>query len=184
VYRVASYLDQNVSLTRMGCGTTLGYTRHSDSRISPLKSGKHCQARCVQIFKTTDVDDTSRTLQTSQIIIKDTISGRKNTSPQNLYETSQLYAAGALKVACVALQCVGFNNTMYRAVLEQATKCALSGKWKGSGSAGGLGTGAVWNASDNGAGDVADGVLSMNLGGRNADGNENIPAEGEGRTKR
>ena len=73
---------------------------------------------------------------------------------------------------------------MYRAVLEQATKCALSGKWKGSGSAGGLGTGAVWNAGDNGAGDVADGMLSMSLGGRNADGNENIPAEGEGRTKR
>ncbi|KAJ7684320.1 hypothetical protein DFH06DRAFT_1354182, partial [Mycena polygramma] len=68
--------------------------------------------------------------ETTQAIVRDTIAGRKNTSPQNVYETSQLYAAGALRVACLGLQCVGFNKAVYRAVLEQAAKCAVAGKWK------------------------------------------------------
>ncbi|KAG2045868.1 hypothetical protein BDR06DRAFT_1025725 [Suillus hirtellus] len=50
-------------------------------------------------------------------------------SIENLYETGQLYAVGALRVACIGLQCVGFSSAMYRAVLEQA---AL-GKWRGIG---------------------------------------------------
>ena len=58
--------------------------------------------------------------KTAQAIVKETIAGRKNTSPQNIYETNQLYSAGALKVACVGLQCVGFNNAMYRSILAQA----------------------------------------------------------------
>ncbi|KAJ7490989.1 hypothetical protein FB451DRAFT_996639, partial [Mycena latifolia] len=70
--------------------------------------------------------------ETAQALVRDTIAGRKNTSPQNVYETTQLYAAGALRVACLGLQCVGFNKAMYRAVLEQAAKCALAGKWKGT----------------------------------------------------
>jgi len=119
--------------------------------------------------------------QTTQSIIKDTISGRKNTSPQNIYETAQLYAAGALKVACVGLQCVGFNNSMYRAILEQANKCALSGKWKSAvvgggviaGVGNGLGSGGAWNS---GAGD-------MDRVSRNMDGDENIPV-GESNLKR
>jgi hypothetical protein len=64
------------------------------------------------------------TYQTTQTIIKDTLSGRKNTSPQNVYETGQLYTAGALKVACVGLQCVGFNQVMYKALLEHAGRFA------------------------------------------------------------
>ncbi|KAG1894468.1 uncharacterized protein F5891DRAFT_922114, partial [Suillus fuscotomentosus] len=44
----------------------------------------------------------------------------ENLSPQNLYETGQLYAVGALRVACIGLQCAGFSSAMYRAVLEQA----------------------------------------------------------------
>ncbi|KAJ3720281.1 hypothetical protein DFJ43DRAFT_1095899 [Lentinula guzmanii] len=60
-----------------------------------------------------------------QAIVKETIEGRKNTSPQNTYEVNQLYAAGALKVAVIALQCVGFNHSMYR-LLEHASKCTLS----------------------------------------------------------
>lgn len=85
------------------------------------------------------------------MLVKETIAGRKNTSPQNLYETTQLYAVGALKIACVGLQCVGFNNPMYRTILDQAEKCARDGSWSsgvgfsGGWSGGGLGTGAAWN---------------------------------------
>ncbi|KAF5386687.1 hypothetical protein D9615_002059 [Tricholomella constricta] len=70
-------------------------------------------------------------IETTQAIVKETIAGRKNTSPQNVYEISQLYAAGALRAACVGLQCVGFNNTMYKALLEQARLFAQS-KWAAS----------------------------------------------------
>ncbi|KAG6876599.1 hypothetical protein C0992_012307 [Termitomyces sp. T32_za158] len=66
--------------------------------------------------------------EVTQLIVKETIVARKNTSPQNVYEVTQLYAAGALKVACVALQCVGFNHGMYRALLEQARVFTQS-KW-------------------------------------------------------
>lgn len=61
--------------------------------------------------------------------MKETLSGRKNSSPQNTYETSQLYAVGALKVACVGLQCVGFNQTVYKSILEHAAKFGQT-KWK------------------------------------------------------
>lgn len=56
--------------------------------------------------------------------------GRKNVSPQNLYEISQLYAIGALKIACVGLQCVGFNATLNRTIMEQASKCQSNGRWR------------------------------------------------------
>lgn len=59
-------------------------------------------------------------LQTTQALIKETLAGRKNVSPQNTYETGQLYAVGALRVSCVGLQCIGFNNEVYHAVLEQS----------------------------------------------------------------
>ena len=68
---------------------------------------------------------------TSQSLIKETLSGRKNTSPQNVYETAQLYTCGALRVACVGLQCVGFSEGLYRALLEQAELCAKVGRWRG-----------------------------------------------------
>ncbi|OCH86198.1 hypothetical protein OBBRIDRAFT_797418 [Obba rivulosa] len=68
--------------------------------------------------------------ETTSAIIKETLAGRKNTSPQNVYETGQLYAAGALRVTCVGLQCIGFNNALYRAIVEQAAKCAQAGKWR------------------------------------------------------
>ena len=61
--------------------------------------------------------------------MKETLAGRKNSSPQNTYETSQLYAAGALKVACVGLQCVGFNQTVYKSILDHAAKFGQT-KWK------------------------------------------------------
>ena len=69
-------------------------------------------------------------MQTSQALIKETLSGRKNTSPQNIYETGQLYSVGALKVACIGLQCIGFNNTLYRSLLEHASQCMQTGKWR------------------------------------------------------
>jgi hypothetical protein len=121
------------------------------------------------------------TPQTAQIIIKDTIAGRKNTSPQNVYETSQLYAAGALRVACVGLQCVGFNNSMYRAILELASKCAQNGKWRAGASGGGTGVGLGL-----GSGGVYANIGADNVGDRTRigttnrimDGNaENMPGE-------
>ena len=92
-------------------------------------------------------------LQTSQALIKETLSGRKNTSPQNIYETAQLYSAGALRVACIGLQCIGFNTALYRGLLEHAAVCAQTGKWRApaGGFAGGLGLsgsggGATWSS--------------------------------------
>lgn len=41
-----------------------------------------------------------------------------------MYEISQLYAAGALKVACIGLQCIGFNNLVYRGILDHAHRYA------------------------------------------------------------
>lgn len=67
--------------------------------------------------------------QTTNYLVKETISGRKNVSPQNIYEVNQLYNAGALKVACVGLQCVGFNRDVYKAILEHAAKFTQA-KWK------------------------------------------------------
>ncbi|OSD02134.1 hypothetical protein PYCCODRAFT_443491 [Trametes coccinea BRFM310] len=102
--------------------------------------------------------------ETSQALIRETLAGRKNTSPQNGYETGQLYAAGALKVACIGLQCIGFNDNLYRGLLEHAAHCTQSGKWRaashgqtyapGSGAGTGLGLsspaqGAVWNVNAN-----------------------------------
>ncbi|KAG6885366.1 hypothetical protein C0993_002696 [Termitomyces sp. T159_Od127] len=140
-----------------------------------------------------------------QLIVKETIVARKNTSPQNVYEVTQLYAAGALKVACVALQCVGFNHGMYRALLEQARVFTQS-KWNAATgkvspappSVPGLGTGSVWNVNANLAqepplggtggvqGDLVVGMVGVNLGRRsqNENRNENLPAPiGEGRKK-
>src|SRR6266702_5220961 len=67
----------------------------------------------------------------TQALVKETLAGRKNVSPQTVYETTQLYLAGALKIACVGLQCVGFNNLLYRTIIEQATRCAQTGHWRG-----------------------------------------------------
>ncbi|KAJ7765691.1 hypothetical protein B0H16DRAFT_1309933, partial [Mycena metata] len=117
--------------------------------------------------------------ETTQALVRDTIASRKNTSPQNIYETSQLYAAGALRVACLGLQCVGFNKAMYHAVLEQAAKCAAAGKWKvgtptsGTPSNAGLGAvGGTWNAA-------AEGVLDGSaMAGMSMGGSENVPVQG------
>ncbi|KAI0355154.1 hypothetical protein OH77DRAFT_1455259 [Trametes cingulata] len=73
-------------------------------------------------------------------LIKETLAGRKNTSPQNVYETGQLYSAGALKVACIGLQCIGFNDALYRGLLEHAAHCSHTGRWRAGGYSGG-GTG-------------------------------------------
>ncbi|TFK35506.1 hypothetical protein BDQ12DRAFT_611780, partial [Crucibulum laeve] len=68
-------------------------------------------------------------LEASQAIVKETALGRKNTSPSNIYEISQLYSCGALKVACVGLRCVGFNQEVYKVVLEQSSKFVCN-KWE------------------------------------------------------
>ncbi|KAG2047742.1 hypothetical protein BDR06DRAFT_943785 [Suillus hirtellus] len=96
------------------------------------KDGKWYYAGVYKAFRMDDLTTEeweALSIETTQTLIKETLAGRKNLSPQNLYETGQLYAAGALRVACIGLQCVGFSSAMYRAVLEQA---AL-GKWRGIG---------------------------------------------------
>ncbi|KAJ7611790.1 hypothetical protein FB45DRAFT_941020 [Roridomyces roridus] len=113
--------------------------------------------------------------ETSQALVKDTVAGRKNTSPQNVYETSQLYTAGALRVACIGLQCVGFNKMLYRAIMDHAAKCMLMSKWKGSTPPPGAGlgpAGAAWNATAN---EVMDG---SGIAGLSITGNENAPVQG------
>ena len=47
-----------------------------------------------------------------------------------MYETGQLYAAGALKVACIGLQCIGFNEDLYRDLLALADGCSKIGRWR------------------------------------------------------
>ncbi|KAI0344975.1 hypothetical protein BDW22DRAFT_983491 [Trametopsis cervina] len=84
-------------------------------------------------------------METTQAIVKDTLSHRKSTSPQNVYETGQLYAAGALKAACIGLQCIGFNEDLYNGLLALAHNCAKTGRWRAP--AGGLGTGPIWSPS-------------------------------------
>ncbi|KAI1790446.1 hypothetical protein LXA43DRAFT_973631 [Ganoderma leucocontextum] len=91
--------------------------------------------------------------ETSQALIKETLAGRKNTSPQNVYEAGQLYSVGALKVACIGLQCIGFNNTLYRSLLEHAAMCTQTGKWRpqagGFNTGLGLGSNASWSGTVN-----------------------------------
>ncbi|KZV67793.1 hypothetical protein PENSPDRAFT_635332 [Peniophora sp. CONT] len=60
--------------------------------------------------------------ESAQAILKDTLAERKNVAPQHLYEVAQLYAAGALRVACVGLKCIGFNASIYHSLLEHATR--------------------------------------------------------------
>ncbi|KAK0210146.1 hypothetical protein DFS33DRAFT_260537 [Desarmillaria ectypa] len=114
--------------------------------------------------------------ETVQAIIKETIAGRKNISPQNVYETSQLYAVGALKVACIGLQCVGFNRMMYKSIVEQGSKCMQGGKWK----VGHNVSGSTWNTNGNNevVGEVTEALNDLNMGGKVSDGDDNLPSRG------
>lgn len=80
-----------------------------------------------------------------QVIIKETLAGRKNLTAQNNYETNQLYAAGALKVACIGLQCVGFNEGLYRGLSDHAAACVQGTVKRRAG----LGSGTSWNVQAN-----------------------------------
>ncbi|KAI6094543.1 hypothetical protein EV401DRAFT_1896295 [Pisolithus croceorrhizus] len=51
-------------------------------------------------------------LRTTQAQIKEPFGGQSMLL-QNTYETGQLYAVGALRLSCVGLQCIGFNNTPF-----------------------------------------------------------------------
>ncbi|KAI8974237.1 hypothetical protein BD414DRAFT_424545, partial [Trametes punicea] len=118
------------------------------------KDGKWYYAGTYKFFRLEDLcpqEWECLSTETSQALIKETLAGRKNSSPQNVYETGQLYSAGALKVACIGLQCIGFNDVLYRGLLEHAAHCALTGRWRATGhgysSAGcGAGTGLGFGA--------------------------------------
>jgi len=101
-----------------------------------------------------------------QVIIKETLIGRKNLSAQNNYETNQLYAAGALKVACIGLQCVGFNEGLYRGLLDHAATCVQGTVKRRVG----LGPGTAWNAQAN---SFPSPTSSPGLGGFNKQGAHN-----------
>ncbi|KAL1742206.1 hypothetical protein HDZ31DRAFT_75657 [Schizophyllum fasciatum] len=66
--------------------------------------------------------------EATQAIAKETLAARKNTSPQHFFEVKELYAVGALRVACVGLQCIGYNKQMHRALLDQVKVCR-AGRW-------------------------------------------------------
>ncbi|KAI6094466.1 hypothetical protein EDD16DRAFT_1684950, partial [Pisolithus croceorrhizus] len=86
------------------------------------KDGKWYYAGTYRAFRMDDLTIQEWELlstETTQALIKETLAGRKNVSPQNTYEAGQLYAVGALRVSCVGLQCIGFNNQVYHAILEQ-----------------------------------------------------------------
>ncbi|KAI6137800.1 hypothetical protein EDD17DRAFT_418186 [Pisolithus thermaeus] len=86
------------------------------------KDGKWYYAGTYRAFRMDDLTIQEWELlstKTTQALIKETLVGRKNVSPQNTYEAGQLYAVGALRVSCVGLQCIGFNNQVYHAILEQ-----------------------------------------------------------------
>ena len=70
--------------------------------------------------------------QAKSALLKETLSGRRNISPQIIYEAGQLHSAGALKIACVGLQCVGFDQGLYNALLRHGKKAQLSGEWLAS----------------------------------------------------
>lgn len=93
--------------------------------------------------------------QAIQAIIKETLASRKNTSPQNLYETNQLYTVGALKVACIALQCIGFDESLYKELLERAEVCKKAGRWRGAGAGPVAGVEGVWSVGMTSAPSVA-----------------------------
>ena len=84
-------------------------------------------------------------------------------------------------MACVGLQCVGFNNAMYNALLDQAAIFAQS-KWKAATPVAGasatapttgvLGTGSVWNSTVGSVAaerDLVDALNGLNLGRLSAD---------------
>ncbi|KAH6919293.1 hypothetical protein BKA70DRAFT_1394622 [Coprinopsis sp. MPI-PUGE-AT-0042] len=64
----------------------------------------------------------SLSAETKAAIVKETLAARKNTTPQTNYETGQLYAAGALKLAVVGLQCIGFSQEIYHSVTSLSTE--------------------------------------------------------------
>ncbi|KAI0713702.1 hypothetical protein C8Q76DRAFT_468361 [Earliella scabrosa] len=114
------------------------YLRPRRKRISSTecfynKDGKWYYAGVYKSFRLEDLctqEWECLSTETSQALVKESLAARKNTSPQNIYETNQLYSAGALKVACIGLQCIGFNNTLYRSLLEHAALCTQTGKWR------------------------------------------------------
>jgi hypothetical protein len=58
-------------------------------------------------------------------MLKLTLAERANISPANQYEVAQLYTAGALSVACVGVQCIGYDHGLSTAIMEAAHNLAV-----------------------------------------------------------
>lgn len=122
-------------------------TSHSRSMNSRITNGRSYPTKYYFLLLPLAISFNGNA-QATQIIIKETLASRKNTSPQNIYETNQLYTIGALKVVCVALQCVGFDEALYTEVLEKAEACKKSGRWRVVGAGVGQ-VGGVWSVGVN-----------------------------------
>ncbi|KAI6009573.1 hypothetical protein F5J12DRAFT_782077 [Pisolithus orientalis] len=100
----------------------LGHIREA-TECSYHKDGKWYYACTYKAFRMDDLTTQEvgfaldrGTGYNSRAVIKETFAGREDVPPQNTHETGQVYATGTLRVSCVGLQYIGFND----AVLEQS----------------------------------------------------------------
>lgn len=63
-------------------------------------------------------------------IIAETLRERRAVAPQLQMDVRQMYELGALRVACVALQCTGYNETVCDTVYKHVDRCRKLGQWK------------------------------------------------------
>jgi len=69
--------------------------------------------------------------QMKEALVDLTLRDRRVVAPQLRLDVKQLYELGALKIACVALQCTGYNKRLCDAVYRHVDKCRRLGHWKG-----------------------------------------------------
>ncbi|KAH7099837.1 hypothetical protein BKA62DRAFT_772175 [Auriculariales sp. MPI-PUGE-AT-0066] len=66
-----------------------------------------------------------------EALVDATLRDRRAVAPQLRLDVKQLYELGALKIACVAMQCTGYNKRLCDAVYQHVEKCHRLGEWKG-----------------------------------------------------
>ncbi|KZV90814.1 hypothetical protein EXIGLDRAFT_694276 [Exidia glandulosa HHB12029] len=64
-------------------------------------------------------------------IIAETLRERRAVAPQLQLDVRQMYELGILRVACIGLQCTGYNQRLCETVYRHAEKCRRTGQWKG-----------------------------------------------------
>lgn len=61
----------------------------------------------------------------------ETLRERRSIAPQLQLDVRQMYELGVLRVACVALQCTGYNQRLCDASAKHVEKCLRLSQWKG-----------------------------------------------------